>query len=313
MIRLISALAVLIVFGASVASAGQLTLSMRDGRVTLVAREVPLRQILAEWARVGRTQIVNADKVTGPSVTLTLTDVPEASALETLLRGVSGYMIARRVTDDPGASQFDRILIMPTSLPAPSFAAAAPSAPPPMLPTAMPPAEDPAADDLQEEGDAAAQQQMGAPGAPIGSVAPGYPPAGVPMRPPETTFDYANPQQMMQQRAVQQQNAQPPTTFPGTAPPPATFPSNVPPATFPSNVPPAAVPNNEPAAVPVPGAQTSPRPTILPTPQSPNAPRNPYGIPSNVPPGSVVAPPQEPDRSKYANPIPSPPPPPPDN
>jgi hypothetical protein len=62
MIRLTSALALRLVLAASTASAGELTLSIRDGRVTLVARDVPLRQILAEWARVGRTRIVNADR-----------------------------------------------------------------------------------------------------------------------------------------------------------------------------------------------------------------------------------------------------------
>ena len=39
---------------------------MQNGRVTLIADNVPLRQILPEWARVGQTKIVNGDKLSGP-------------------------------------------------------------------------------------------------------------------------------------------------------------------------------------------------------------------------------------------------------
>ena len=48
------------------ASAGELKLTMQNGRVTIIADNVPLRQILQEWARVGQTKIVNADKMSGP-------------------------------------------------------------------------------------------------------------------------------------------------------------------------------------------------------------------------------------------------------
>ena len=47
------------------AAAGELKLTMQNGRVTIVADNVPLRQILQEWARVGQTKVVNAEKVTG--------------------------------------------------------------------------------------------------------------------------------------------------------------------------------------------------------------------------------------------------------
>ena len=57
--------------------AGELKLTIANGRVTLIAQEVPLRQILTEWARVGQTRIVNAEKLAGPPLTLQLVDVPE--------------------------------------------------------------------------------------------------------------------------------------------------------------------------------------------------------------------------------------------
>src|SRR3982751_7144234 len=76
--------------------AGELKLSMQDGRVTVIADDVPLRQILQEWARVGQTRIVNAEKLSGPAVTLQLIDASEKDALDILLRSASGYIAAPR-------------------------------------------------------------------------------------------------------------------------------------------------------------------------------------------------------------------------
>ena len=50
---------------ASPASAGELKLTMQDGRVTIVAERAAAADP-AEWARVGQTKIVNADKLHGP-------------------------------------------------------------------------------------------------------------------------------------------------------------------------------------------------------------------------------------------------------
>ena len=44
------------------ATSGELRLSIANGRVTLVAHDVSVRQILDEWARIGQTRIVNAEK-----------------------------------------------------------------------------------------------------------------------------------------------------------------------------------------------------------------------------------------------------------
>jgi hypothetical protein len=101
--------------GPSSAAAQGVTLEFQDGKVRLNAQNVSVSQILAEWARRGRTTIVNGERVPGPPVTLELQDVPEQQALDTVLRSVSGYLVAARETAVSGASTFDRIYILPTS------------------------------------------------------------------------------------------------------------------------------------------------------------------------------------------------------
>lgn len=96
------------------ADAQNLKLQIQDGRVTLEAHNVPARQILAEWARIGGAKIVNGEKVVGAPLTLQLQSTPEREALDIILRGVSGYMLAAR-QEGTGVSAFDRIMILPTS------------------------------------------------------------------------------------------------------------------------------------------------------------------------------------------------------
>src|SRR5262245_64876910 len=118
-----AAVALMLVFAAATASA-QVQLTIRNGRVTIVAKDATVRQILAEWARVGQTRIVNAERVPGGPVTLQLTNVPEEQALETLLRPLSGYVAAPRASDAANLSRFERILVMPTVAPPPPAATA---------------------------------------------------------------------------------------------------------------------------------------------------------------------------------------------
>jgi hypothetical protein len=100
-------------------------LELRNGRVWLVAIDVPVRDILREWARLGGATIVNADQIESEPVTLELSDIPERLALDVILRDVPGYILAARA-DGSGVSVFDRILIIPkttTPIPAPVVAA----------------------------------------------------------------------------------------------------------------------------------------------------------------------------------------------
>jgi hypothetical protein len=120
------------------------SVQFRAGRVTLVARNAPIRAILAEWARLGDATVVNGERVAGAPVTLELTDVPERQALDVILRGVAGYMLAPRRAGSVGASTFDRIMILPTSVaprnPPPVAAAGArPGVPRPALIPPRPP------------------------------------------------------------------------------------------------------------------------------------------------------------------------------
>ena len=143
------ALATVLIFGsATLAAAGDLKLTLNNGRVTLIAQDVPLRQILDEWARVGKTTIVNGDKLTGPPMTLQLVDRPEREVLDVLLRSASGYIVAQRVVSVPGASVFDKVMILPVSRGPVGVAANTPPTPfnnrqPMMQPAPVPDDDDP--------------------------------------------------------------------------------------------------------------------------------------------------------------------------
>jgi hypothetical protein len=149
------------------AYAGELKFSMDGGLVTVIAKDVPLATILSEWARVGRTTVVNGDKVFTP-VTLHLENVPERKALDILLRSVAGYMLAERQAAVAGGSAFDRIMILPTSRPP---AGSAISQPPPAFNPGrpMPVQPQPVAVEDDDPGD------PGQPPVPVQNVVPGAP------------------------------------------------------------------------------------------------------------------------------------------
>lgn len=154
------------------AVAGELKLSMQDGRVTIIATDVPLRQVLQEWARIGQTKIVNADKLSGPAITLQLIDVSEKEALDILLRSASGYIAAPRPVAVAGAAMYDRVTIMATSRP--PAATAGNVAPPPFQRPPMP------VDVDDEPINVAMPPPMNNP---VVGQFPGMPPQGVPGAP----------------------------------------------------------------------------------------------------------------------------------
>ena len=106
-----------LVVAAVPAWAQQLQLDIRDGLVTLSATNVPVRQVLAEWAKVGGTRVTGAERITGPPLTLKLEGVPEAKALDIVLRGAAGYMAATRSEPALGRSMYDRIMVLASSTP----------------------------------------------------------------------------------------------------------------------------------------------------------------------------------------------------
>lgn len=104
-------------------------MSFASGLVTIVATDATPRQILGEWARLGQVRITNLDRLSGSPLTLQLTDVTEAQALETLLRGTAGYVAAPRAETAVAGSRYDRILLLPGVAPAvPTITAPAPAA-----------------------------------------------------------------------------------------------------------------------------------------------------------------------------------------
>jgi hypothetical protein len=150
-----------LVVGSRTASA-EVQLTMSAGRVSLSAKNATVGQILAEWARIGQTKIVNAERVPGGPMTLELTNVPEVEALEILLRSAGGYVLAPRQAGAANASRYDRILILPQSSVSsvPRVATVGPPPPPQPRPFAPPqpgqiafqppPANDSNADDPAE-------------------------------------------------------------------------------------------------------------------------------------------------------------------
>lgn len=268
-----------LVAGASPASA-EFSLSIHDGKVTLVADNVTVRQILTEWARVGQTRVVNVEKLSGPPVTLRLEGVPEAQALDILLRSSSGFMVALRPVGNPAASIYDRILLMPPSTASASAALSRPAPPvnSPAPPPVSPPVPAQPAGQVGDEGD---------------TDDPATPsPYANDARPPETNFDYANPQEFLRRRQemLQQQQQQ---QAPGGQP--ALFPGSVTPYSQPQQQQPASVPTATPGAT---GGTARPGEIVKPPQGQPVY--NPYGVTA---PGT----PTEPDRAKYANPYQNPP------
>ena len=167
---------------ASAASADVQVL-LNNGRVSIVAKDATVRQILAEWARVGQTKVVNVDRIPGGPLTLELSNVPEGQALDVLLRSVSGYLAAPRQTTAANLSMFDRIIVMPTSAaPRPAAAAQAPAFQQPQF---QQPAQQPVDDDADDQ----PPPNVAAPNQPRGPVFNTFPPpqVGGPQQTPNVT------------------------------------------------------------------------------------------------------------------------------
>src|SRR4051812_49284335 len=109
-----TAITVALSLAAAPSASAEVRVAIANGRATVVAKDATLRQILAEWARVGQVKIVNLDRVPGGPITIELPNMPEAQALDALLRSISGYIAAPREVAVANASQFDRIVVMPT-------------------------------------------------------------------------------------------------------------------------------------------------------------------------------------------------------
>jgi hypothetical protein len=145
-------LAACLTVAAASARAQSVQIEFKDGRVSLETQNATPRQILAEWAKVGGTRIINGDRVPGTPMSIQLTGVSERQALDVVLRAASGYIAAARTTG-AGVSTLDRVHILPTSTAAPAARqAAGPPAPPGRgaIPAFQPPIVDDTVDEVVE-------------------------------------------------------------------------------------------------------------------------------------------------------------------
>ena len=76
-------------------------IAFADGRVSLVAEEAPASEVLAEWSRYGKTEVLGAELLERKLVTVMLEEVSEGEALDAILgRGVAYLTVPRR--PEPG-------------------------------------------------------------------------------------------------------------------------------------------------------------------------------------------------------------------
>lgn len=194
-------------------------ISIANGKVSISAKDATIRQILTEWARVGQTRIVNAERVGGAPINLELTDVPEAQALDTVLRSVSGYLAAPRAVPVTNASTYDRIYLLPASTATPARAAATtPQGTGFSQPGFNPPVFTPPVLDDQGDDEPRPPVQPGIPPQP-GPRGPAFTTFPSPQNPAQRQFPQA-PQQGQQGQQGQQAPTQAPTPSPtfGVAP-----------------------------------------------------------------------------------------------
>ncbi len=134
MIKRVFVLASLLAFATPVPAqqARKLEISFNEGLVTLVAENVTLREILAEWARKGGSRITNGDKLTGEPVwPMEFRNEPEAAVLRALLRDLPGYGASMRIAPAPDASVVEAVFIQATRSITSSGSSGASAAPPP--------------------------------------------------------------------------------------------------------------------------------------------------------------------------------------
>ena len=96
----------------------KLDLAFENGKVTLVAKNVTLQEILAEWTRKGGCPFPGADKIVGGKLPpLQYEHQPELTVLQSLLRSLSGYVPVPRRVGNPGASSFEAVYVLASSKP----------------------------------------------------------------------------------------------------------------------------------------------------------------------------------------------------
>ena len=153
-------------------------LIIRDGRIWLTADRATIADVLAEWARVGSTQMMNGERLTSPLLTLDLRGVPELDALDVIMRAAGGFVAVSRTAgvDATHLSRFSRVVIVPAT-----NAGGAPTRALPPAPVYLPP-QTVQAPVITPSG---AQRVIGPDGQPVPDDQEDAPP---PQRPPPTVM-----------------------------------------------------------------------------------------------------------------------------
>lgn len=149
---------------ATSAQAADVHITIADGKVSVSATDATIGQILNEWARVGQTRIVNAERLPGGPMSIQLDNVSEAQALDTVLRSASGYLAAPRSVAVANASAYDRIFVLASSSGTPSRPVTVGA--PPAAAFAPPVFQTPPADEPQGDPPDAGRQPPGRVGVP---------------------------------------------------------------------------------------------------------------------------------------------------
>jgi hypothetical protein len=211
-----------------------------DGLVSLDAQDVTVRQILTEWARIGKTRIINVERIAGGPITLQIDAMPEKQALDIILRTIPGYMALPREIPVADASLYDRILIMATTTtvaplrpqPSPGFQGGMPfgqggnttqlrpNVPAPLLPGMLPEQRSNAEDQAEDPAIAAA---AAAGLVPVPAMNPGPAPLATPLMPPGGAQPRPGPAAPGVGAPTNPWNAPVGTAQPSLAPPPTTL------------------------------------------------------------------------------------------
>jgi hypothetical protein len=89
-----------------------------DGRVSLRAQNVAVRDVLAEWARQCGCFVVNAQNLTARiELPMEFEHRPQEQVLGAVLRQAAGYVLTPRRPGASGPSQYETIYVLATSNP----------------------------------------------------------------------------------------------------------------------------------------------------------------------------------------------------
>lgn len=161
--RLTVAVALVVLSAARpIAQAPGIGMAFEGGRVTIVATDVLVSDVLNEWGRAGGTIVKGAETLPAARISLRLVDTPEVEALQSILGSSGGYIFTRHGERAAGRSDLKSLTVSPSSgkPPVPVQAAAAPQQPVEDMPETRYSYGTPAADQteiiLQERADAAA-------------------------------------------------------------------------------------------------------------------------------------------------------------